>query len=128
MSNFEETKEKDTEFEFENAEVGARIRFYRKKLHLTQEQLALSAGIAQMSVNQIEKGNFGMNCSTLMRICDVLSVTPNDILLPEIKDNFAIKEMSQIIIQGLDEDQQSVMLDMMTSLYNSFKKIKKKEK
>lgn len=128
MSKFEETKENNTEFEFENTEVGARIRFYRKNLHLTQEQLALSAGIAQMSVNQIEKGNFGMNCSTLMRICDVLNVTPNDILLPEVKDNFGIQEMSQVIVEGLDDEQQRIVLDMMRALYHSFKNIQKNEK
>jgi transcriptional regulator with XRE-family HTH domain len=56
--------------------VGARIRFRRKLLGLSQTELGDRIGVTFQQVQKYEKGLNRVGASRLMRICDVLQVTP----------------------------------------------------
>lgn len=62
--------------------VGNRIREYRDKLGLTQEALAERIERSWRLVADLERGAVGMSMDTLFALCNVLRVTPNDLLLP----------------------------------------------
>lgn len=64
-------------------QIGKNIRSMRKKLHLTQAQLAEQAHISVIHVSHIENGTVAMSLNTLLSICRALNTTPNDILLGE---------------------------------------------
>ena len=67
---------------YDKAAVGSRIREKRLAMHLTQEKVAEKLELSIRTVTDIERGIVGMSIETLLSLCDVLKVTPNDLLLP----------------------------------------------
>lgn len=59
---------------------GQRVRFFRVRKHLTQEQLAEMAEISVSFLGHIERGSRVASLDTLMQLCSALEVTPNDLL------------------------------------------------
>lgn len=60
--------------------LGQRIRYFRVKKHLTQEQLAERAEVSASFMGHIERGTRVASLDTLMKLCAALEVTPNDLL------------------------------------------------
>ena len=60
--------------------LGQRVRYYRVKLHLTQEQLAEKVDISASFLGHIERGSRAASLDTVMKLCSALAVTPNDLL------------------------------------------------
>lgn len=61
--------------------IGARIRFRRKELKITQANLAASLGCANNYLSTIENGNQIPSLPLFIKICKQLNVTPNYLLL-----------------------------------------------
>lgn len=61
--------------------IGKRIRSYRKHNGLKQGELAEKAGIDTNNMSRIERGVATPNLESLLKICNALGVTPNDLLL-----------------------------------------------
>lgn len=64
--------------------MGERIRFFRRKKHLTQEQLAELTDMSASFLGHIERGTRVASIDSLMKLCCVLEVTPNDLLSVEL--------------------------------------------
>ncbi len=64
--------------------MGRRIRLYRHQKKLTQEQLAEQVGVSASFMGHIERGSRIASIETLMKICAVLNVTPNELLSDEV--------------------------------------------
>lgn len=62
--------------------VGTRVRQLRKRLHLSQEKLALEAGIARSFVGVIEGGKKDLRISTLVKLANALGVPVAALLKP----------------------------------------------
>ena len=60
--------------------IGNRLLEERKKTGLTQAEVAERAGLSDRTYADIERGTVNMRTETLLRICEVLRVTPNDIV------------------------------------------------
>ena len=60
--------------------MGQRIREHRKKKGLTQEQLAELIDISPSFMGHIERGGRISSLDTVMRLCEVLEVMPNELL------------------------------------------------
>ena len=72
--------------------AGALMRDYRAKARLTQEQFAELIGISFKHYSQIERGSNGMSIKTMVKICDALGLTPDQLLgyaKPEAASEFA---------------------------------------
>ena len=63
--------------------IGNNLLAYRKKLGMTQGEVADAAGISDRTYADIERGTVYMLVETLLRICKVLHVTPDDVLTDE---------------------------------------------
>ena len=63
--------------------IGNKLFKYRKKRGLTQAEVAEKAGISDRTYADIERGSVNMRVETLLKICDVLSITPDDVLTEE---------------------------------------------
>lgn len=72
-----------SEMLYDKKAIGIRVQAYRNHLGLTQEQLAERIDKSLVTVADIERGAAGMSMETLFRLCDVLRVTPDALLLPE---------------------------------------------
>src|SRR5262249_12212554 len=57
--------------------VGARIRFRRNLLRISQTEMANRIGVTFQQVQKYEKGVNRIGSSRLMQICDALEVTPD---------------------------------------------------
>lgn len=61
--------------------IAKNIKSARKKLELTQEQLAVKAGIPYATLSKIESGQVtNPTVSTLKKIADALNISVDDIL------------------------------------------------
>ena len=76
---------------YDMRKIGNKVLEFRKMSGLTQAELAEKAGLADRTYADIERGNVNMRIETLLKICDALGVTPDDILT-ENDDDFEIKE------------------------------------
>ncbi len=61
-------------------DLGARIRIARRKLSLTQEQLAEQVGISASFMGHIERGSRIASLDTLVNLCNALKVSPQYLL------------------------------------------------
>ncbi len=64
---------------------GKKVKEYRIKLSLTQEELAEKIGISAKSLSQIELGNNFVSAETLDAICNALNVQPKNMF--DFNDN-----------------------------------------
>lgn len=64
-------------------EVGNKLLEIRKRYGMTQAEVAEAAGLSYRAYADIERGTVNMHIETIMRICNALHITPNDILTNE---------------------------------------------
>lgn len=75
-----------------NQETGARIREARKARKITQQEMAERAGLSLPHYSEIERGNVGMKLETFRKIIEVLQISSDSILRPDIPQ---VKQMDQ---------------------------------
>lgn len=82
--------------------IGSRIKARRKKLGLTQVDLAVSIGIKQPSLSDIENNvTQDMAATTLAGLCRELRVTPEYVVFgigPDEDENLALQEAELLYI------------------------------
>lgn len=64
--------------------IGNRLLAFRKRLGLTQADVAEASGLSDRTYADIERGNVNMRTETVLRICNALHVTPNEIFTEEV--------------------------------------------
>ncbi len=65
--------------------IGQNIKFYRDKLSMSQAKLSELTDMEPANINRIENGKVVPIIETLLKICNALEVTPNDLLAFEYK-------------------------------------------
>lgn len=83
------------------AAVGKRIAAIRKKQHMTQEQLAEKTELSIVYISHIENSHSIPSLETLMKLCEVLNVTPDELLLGTRQDmeNYLLSDIQQKILR-----------------------------
>lgn len=66
---------------YDKKKVGQRIRKQRNTLEISREQMAEHVGRVPRFCGDIERGKAGMSIETMLNICNLLKLTPNDLLL-----------------------------------------------
>lgn len=61
-------------------DLGCRIGKRRRQLNLTQEKLAERVGISASFMGHIERGARTLSVNTLVALCRVLQISPNELL------------------------------------------------
>lgn len=61
-------------------DLGANLRAARKRLGLTQEQVAERSGVHATEVSRIEAGKRDPQVSTLLRLAKAVEASPGDLL------------------------------------------------
>lgn len=72
--------------------IGNRLLSVRKRIGMTQAEVAEAAGLADRTYADIERGTVNMRMETLLRICNVLHITPDDILTEKEQPSNATEE------------------------------------
>jgi len=76
---------------FDLRSIGNKLLTIRKKYGLTQTEVAEVAGLSERTYADIERGKVNMRVETLLKICNVLHITPDEILTEETP-NIQIQE------------------------------------
>jgi len=63
--------------------IGNKLFSFRKRMGMTQAEVAEAAGLSDRTYADIERGTVNMRIETILRICDVLHITPDEILTEE---------------------------------------------
>lgn len=67
--------------EFQYSDMGNRIKIRRKELRIKQAELAEELNISNNHISSIENGRQKPSLDTFIRICNILNVTPDYLLL-----------------------------------------------
>lgn len=60
--------------------IGNKLLTIRKRMGMTQAEIAEAAGMADRTYADIERGAVNMRTETFLRICNVLHITPDEVL------------------------------------------------
>ncbi|WP_202887413.1 helix-turn-helix domain-containing protein [Cohnella zeiphila] len=82
--------------------VGERIRARRKALDISQEELAERIGRVPKFCADIERGQAGMSIETMLSICSLLKLSPDQLLLGA-SNQAANSNEAELIIDALKQ-------------------------
>lgn len=68
---------------YDFSDIGNKLLAIRKRSGMTQVEVAESAGLSNRTYADIERGTVNMRIETILRICDALHITPDEILTKE---------------------------------------------
>ena len=63
--------------------IGNKLLTIRKRMGMTQAEVAEAAGLSDRTYADIERGTVNMRTETILRICNVLHITPDEVLTEE---------------------------------------------
>ena len=65
---------------FDFRAIGNKLFSIRKQRGMTQAEVAEAAGLSDRTYADIERGTVNMRIETILRICQVLHITPDEIM------------------------------------------------
>lgn len=68
---------------FDMHTIGNKLFAIRKRMGMTQAEVAEAAGLSDRTYADIERGSVNMRTETILRICNVLHITPDEVLTEE---------------------------------------------
>lgn len=99
--------------------IGNHLLSARKKKGLTQIEVAEAANISDRSYAEIERGNVNMRLETFLRICDVLSITPNDVLVCEDNQTVLDQQLLFSRLSNRTKNEQNTALQLLSIYIDS---------
>lgn len=63
--------------------IGNKLYSVRKRMGMTQSEVAEAAGLSDRTYADIERGSVNMRIETILRICNALHITPDEIFTVE---------------------------------------------
>ena len=96
--------------------LGKRLASIRKKRGWTQERLAEKTNLANNYISNIENNRSIPSLETLVKLCEALGVTPNDLLLgsSQASDTYLADELTKKLRQCTPREKR--ILDGLLSL------------
>lgn len=77
---------------FDFRAIGNKLFTIRKRTGMTQLEVAEEAGLSDRTYADIERGTVNMRIETILRICQALHITPDEILTARDSDTTAQEE------------------------------------
>lgn len=101
-----------------NVEIGSHIHLAREAAGLTQERFAELIPMASKNLSDVERGVVGISLYTLVRICNILSVSSDAILFGAIEENDVDWIASRL--KRLPPAQFRIASDMINAMFQAF--------
>lgn len=101
--------------------LGKRIREERKRLNLTQAELAEAIDISDTYMGAIERGERSLTLDTLVRLVNRLGVTVDYMLTDSVSGSESnIMEQFKQIIDGQPAERRQMALDVLRTIFSYF--------
>ena len=101
--------------------LGERIREERRKLGLTQAQLAEAVDISDTYMGAIERGERSLTLDTLVRLVNRLGVTVDYLLADSVTDSDAnIMDQFKQIIDKQPMDRKQMAINVLRTIFSYF--------
>lgn len=84
---------------FDFHRIGNGLLAIRKRMGMTQAEVAEAAGLSDRTYADIERGSVNMRIETILRICDVLHITPDEILT---ENSASVTAREESVMKKLD--------------------------
>ena len=98
--------------------LGQRIRQERKKLNLTQAQLAESIEISDTYMGSIERGERSLTLDTLVRLVNRLGVTVDYMLADSVSDgDLNLIEQFKQVTDGQPLNRKKMAIDVLRTMF-----------
>lgn len=89
--------------------IGNRLYEIRNKRLMSRLEVAEKADISDRAYADIERGSVNMRLETLLKICNALNITPNDVLTVEQQKTVSEAELTQIMKQCSESEKNTAM-------------------
>ena len=91
--------------------IGARIRRFRKALHITQAELGERAQVEPSNISHIERGATKVSLPTLMKIANALHVSLDDLVFDSLENNhhISVKELNEVLSDCSDHELKAIV-------------------
>ncbi len=106
---------------FNFMEIGNKLLAVRKRMGLTQAEVAERAGLSDRAYADIERGTVNMRIETFLQICNALSVTPDAILTENNTSTSAKREELTRLFQQCTPSEQQTALSLLEVYLRSLK-------
>lgn len=100
----------------ERMDVGARIRYFRHLRGLSQEQLALQAGLNPAFLGHLERGLKSPTITTLEKLVRALDITFAELFAEQPIDSDAAKDTARKRLDLLVRDLSASQLDKLSDI------------
>lgn len=97
--------------------LSSNIKFYRKRLFLTQEKLAEKTGLSTQTINDIEGCRTWVSDKSLIKIAEALHISPADLLIECENKNSSIINITSSDIYKLKKELKDTFLDSIESVF-----------
>lgn len=105
-------------------EIGERVRFARRAMHMSQVQLAAALDVSVPYISHIEQGKQAMSVVTLAAICDQLAVSADWLLRNNSPESRQLldEEIAQLL-EDCTVAERNAMLKVMGSVKEALRSV-----
>lgn len=104
---------------FDFIEIGNRLLSFRKRAGLTQAEVAEKAGLSDRTYADIERGSVNMRIETVLRICQVLHITPDALFAEKVGEALATEDALLALLHARSPKEQETALKILSAYLNS---------
>lgn len=98
------------------SDIGARIKYSRKKLHMTQEVLAEQINVSPHYIYEIERGSKTMSLHIFTKISKALGVSTDYLLFGYAISDTSPEDELNMIINTLSPHERSVTAKILSTI------------
>ena len=102
---------------FDFLAIGNKLCLIRKNTGMTQAEVAEAAGVCDRTYADIERGTVNMRVETLLRICRVLKITPDEILTSDT--DLSSEEVLALLNSAPDKSKKTALKILEAYLQNT---------
>ena len=89
--------------------IGNNLYKFRKAKGLTQAEVAEKAELSDRTYADIERGSVTMRVDSLLKICNALNITPNDILVSDNIIELTEQEIAETIKDCTNNEKETAL-------------------
>ena len=102
---------------FDFLAIGNKLCMIRKAMGMTQADVAEAAGVCDRTYADIERGTVNMRVETLLRICNVLKITPDEVLTSDT--DLSYEEILNLLNSASNKNRKTALKILEAYLQNT---------